>query len=124
MICDHLQIDSATGKYTLFGCFENIQAPAFPTGVRSLVLFAELTDGRGQIPMTLKFVRTTPDAVDGEVLYTQQLGTLDFTDPRMILRLNMTIELVPFPEPGEYRFILETQGSFVAERRLVAVQAG
>lgn len=124
ILCDHAQLDSATSKVTLFGCFENIVAAGFPANIPQMTLFAELTDGRGETPIALKIVRSTPEALEGDVLFSSEVGSVNFADPRMVIRLNWTLGQAVFQQPGEYRYILETQGRFIAERRLVALARG
>ncbi|MBK6940882.1 MAG: hypothetical protein IPH13_11890 [Planctomycetes bacterium] len=120
MICDQVVVDSASGKTTIFGAFENILCASFPTALPRLMLFAELTCGHGPTPITIKFVRTTPDSVDGAVVEKWDLE-LPFSDPRAIARLGITIENIALAQAGEHRFILETEGALIIERRVLVL---
>lgn len=122
ILCDAVQVDRATGKTSLLGSFQNIQAPEYPARHPELAIFAELTDGRGEAPITLKVCRTTPDSDEGEELYSYTMD-MSFRDPRDVQKLILKIAPFDIPQAGEYRFILECDGVFIIERRLVMLQS-
>lgn len=122
IVCDNVSVDHGSNKVTILGAFSNVGASAFPATQPSLVVFAELTDGRGDTEIVLKFCRVTADSIDGDELF-RVVMTASFSDPRAVVRGIFGVSPVPFPQAGEYRFILETSsGAFIAERRIVAVQ--
>ena len=123
IVCDSVQPDRSTDKITILGAFEHISAESYPARHPEVTVFAELTDGRGQTPITLKVTRVQPDSLDGEVVFS---GTLEatFPDPRFVARVILRMAPWDIPHEGEYRFILETEGAFVAERRVVAAVRG
>lgn len=123
IICDSVHVDQATGKTTLVGAFTAIAATSFPAMHPHLAIFIELTDGRGETDLVLKFCRVTAASIDGEEIARFE-GMTNFTDPRTVQRITFGIGNVLLPTSGEYRFILETKaGQLVSERRLVAMQA-
>lgn len=123
IVCDSVQLDRGSGKVTILGAFENISSTAFPARHPELAVFAELTDGRGQTPLSLKICRVTPESLDGDELFRGSLE-VNFVDPRQTARLMIQVAPWIIPQAGEYRFILETEGSFVAERRIAVLQQG
>ncbi len=119
VVCDTASVDRGNGKTSLLGCFENVFASSYPCHHPELTVFAELTDGRGQTPVTCRFARTLPDNIDGETLLSTTVD-VPFTDPLQIFKLVLTMKLLPFPTEGEYRVILEAEGAYIIERRIVA----
>lgn len=120
LICDAVQQDRGSGKTTIFGAFADIISSVYPARHPELTIYAELTGGHGQTPITVKLCRTTADSVDGEELYSMTLEA-NFPDPRHVSKLILKIAPFDIPQEGEYRFILETEGTFIIERRLVAL---
>jgi len=119
IVCDTASVDRGTGKTSLLGCFESVFSTTFPCAHPELTVFAELTDGRGQTPVTCRFARTLPDNLDGETLHSASIE-VPFTDPLQIFKLVLTMRMLPFPMEGEYRVILEAEGTYIIERRIVA----
>ena len=119
LVCDSVQLDRTTGKVTILGAFENVSAPGFPARHPELAVFAELTDGRGRVAVTLSICRVTADDLDGTELFSGSLEVV-FADPRATVRLHFQVAPWDIPRAGEYRFILATDGTRIAERRITA----
>jgi hypothetical protein len=55
VLCDHVHQDSTSGKFTLLGTFNQINAAAFPVFLPFAVYFA-ITDGQGEFEVRLRLV--------------------------------------------------------------------
>ena len=121
LLCDGLHVDPGTGKYFLLGTFSAIQAASFPTVHPQLGIFCELTNGHGRTNVSIKISRIVADRIDGDLI-GQLEGSIDFADPRMVSCLAMVLPNVVFPEPGEYRVSVESNGHLLNERKLVLTQ--
>jgi hypothetical protein len=120
ILCDAVVPDGATNKLTIFGAFDRVLAPAFPTRVPNVTVFAELTDGHGKTTITLKYCRVTSDSLDGELIKSVDIEVA-FKDPREVVRLILYLSPIDFPDPGEYRIMLAVGDVIFAERRILAM---
>lgn len=121
IVCDQASIDRGNGKVSLLGTFESVFSSTFPCHHPELTVFAELTDGHGQTPITVRFAKTSPDNIDGETLHSATVDA-EFTSPLQVVRVVMTIRMLPFPSEGEYRVIMEAEGTYIIERRIIAMR--
>lgn len=115
IICDAVHIDPSTRKPTILGCFGSIGAAQFPAMHPSLVVFAELTDGRGMVPIKLRVI----DVDEQNPPIAEAEGEVDLTDPLAVGMLVMGFVGMVFPEPGEYRVQLFSGSEPLLERRLL-----
>ena len=120
MICDSISIELGTAKTTLHGCFGAISAPDFPVSHHQMALYIAMTNGHGQAHVKVQLVDS-----DGQndPLFVME-GPIQFVDPLAVVELRLAIPVVTFPAPGEYRFQLFANNSFVMERRLVVLPIG
>jgi hypothetical protein len=56
MLCDQVVYEQGTQKPFLLGVFNGIAADSFPAGPQRFDIFVALTDGLGEVPMTLSIV--------------------------------------------------------------------
>jgi hypothetical protein len=114
IICDRVIFDKITGMPSLINIIQTVNAPAYP--IRNvLVFFCELTNGHGRTKTTIRLVNTQKD--DKPIF--EQSGDVEFTDVLQIVTLAVSLHGVVFPEPGEYRFQLFTEGELLGERRVI-----
>jgi hypothetical protein len=114
IICDRVIFDKITGMPSLINIIQTVNAPAYP--IRNvLVFFCELTNGHGRTKTTVRLVNTQND--DKPIF--EQSGDVEFTDVQQIVTLAVGLHGVVFPEPGEYRFQLFTEGELLGERRVI-----
>ena len=119
LLCDAIHVDRVTGNSTIFNTFNIVFAKSFPARHPELTLFAELTDGRGRTPIDVRFLQLTADAPDGIELLSATVH-LEFNDPRSVVAFFVRFSLLALPRAGEYHFVLESSGQFIARRRLTA----
>lgn len=120
VICDAIFRDPGSGKRTLLGCFSTIIAPKFPARQPLLALYIAVTDGRGRVPITLKLVDVDEDAPP----IFEAENVIEFTDPRVIMELDLHIANAVFPKPGEYRLQLLAGKEPILERRILVLGLG
>src|SRR5438128_5805721 len=56
IICEGIWHDPNSGKRTLLGCLSVLNVRKFPATRPVIAVYAAVTDGRGQIPITLRLV--------------------------------------------------------------------
>jgi hypothetical protein len=117
IICDSVYVEAGTGKQAIIGCFGSIGSPIFPALHPSMMLFAELSDGRGDVPLTIRLV----DVDDEKELFSAK-AVIPNSDPLAVSVLAVEIRGVVFPSPGEYRFQLISRDDLLMERRLLLIQ--
>jgi hypothetical protein len=115
IICDAVHRDPGPGKPTIIGCFGSIGAQHFPAMHPSFAVFAELTDGRGKVPIALRVI----DADEQRPPIAEAQAEVDMSDPLAIGMLILYFNGIVFPEPGEYRVQLFTGSELLLERRLL-----
>lgn len=120
IVCDQVSIDRDTGKTAILGAFENVFAASFPAMHPELTVYSEFTDGHGRVAVTVRIVRSLPDSLEGQELASQTTD-MEFPDPFKVVRWVVKVRGLSFPEPGEYRFIVECGGTIVIERRVLAL---
>lgn len=118
IVCDQIITDRLTGKQSLIGMFSRVHARAFPTAHPQLCVFATLTEGRGQVELTIRVV----DANEARRPIVEGRGKVEFKDPRAIAHLALQFHGLTFPEPGEYRVQLYSRGNLLREARLELIQ--
>lgn len=119
IVCDQIITDRVTGKQSLIGMFSTIHAARFPATQPQLCVYVSMTDGRSKTPVTISIVdseSSRPPIVKGD-------GVVDFKNPRAIANLALQFYGLRFPEPGEYRVQLYSNGTLLREARLMLAQA-
>jgi hypothetical protein len=118
LVCDVTIRDAATGKVSLVGIFETIQAFTFPVVHPALCVYVNLTDLLGQYTMRLDLTR-----IDDDV--SQRLGemTVTFTDPMQPAEVIFDLRDLVFERPGRYEFRLSANGRYVGGKPFTVVRA-
>ena len=96
LICDTVIEDKQTGKKTIVGIFNNINALNVPILHPSFNVYVALTEGNGNYDCKLKCTKDEKPILEID-------GTIAFKSPHQIVGLNYTLRNIPFPEYGEYR---------------------
>jgi hypothetical protein len=114
LLCDQIITDRITGKQSLIGLFSVIHTLRFPTHHPQLAVFASLTGGHGTVNLTIRIV----DANEKRPPLVQGNGQVQFQTPLAIANLVLQFHGLTFPEPGEYRIQLLSDGELLREARL------
>jgi hypothetical protein len=118
LLCDTIIIEQGTGKKTLVGLFEALNAGGFPT-VQRIGFYARLTDLEGKYRFSVRVVR-----IDGQKEEFVAGAEVDFTaDNRLgILELALNLPPLPFPNPGRYEFQLFADDVYLGRATIDATE--
>jgi hypothetical protein len=114
VLCDRIIIEQGTGKKTLIGIFNNLNAASFPT-VQPVGFYASLTDLEGHYRFDIRVVRL---AGDGEELMGGAEAEFTAHDRLAILEMAVNLPPVPFTAPGRYEFQLFADGVYIGRATL------
>src|SRR5579862_2902196 len=78
LLCDGAHRDLATGKWTLLGLFNSMQARTYPMTHPQMVAYLALTDANGRVPLRFQIVDADESdeplfLVDAELTVTDPL---------------------------------------------------
>jgi hypothetical protein len=108
MLCQQVIIEEKTRNRTLVNNFSRLEVKNFPASVPPFSVVSTLTDGMGEMTLTLVVARL--DTL--EEVYTQAVRTR-FDNPLQELRLQFRVTHCSFPVPGRYQFALLADGEDV-----------
>jgi hypothetical protein len=111
--CDGLHTDPENGKTTILGVLDSVASSAFPFEHAGVCVYAELTDGRGATPITVRLV----DA-DEETILMSGDGIARFENPRQMVVFMIRAQVVTFPAPGTYYVQILARERVIMERRI------
>lgn len=118
LICDQIITDRLTGKQSLIGMFSRIHTRGFPASHPQLCVYVAMTDGHGVCDLTIRIV----DANEARPPLVEGKGKVRFENPRAIATLVLQFHGLVFPEPGEYRVQILSDGALMREARLELVK--
>lgn len=119
VICDMIWRDPANSKLTILGCFSVIHCGEFPATHPIMVVHAEMTEGRGRVPLRLRVIDSTEES---NQIFEGSME-IDVPDPRSVIEADFVISNLTFPSPGEYRFQLFAGPAFLMERGVTVFQS-
>ena len=114
IVCDQIITDRMTAKHSLIGMFSRVHARRFPAAHPQLCVFASLTEGHGEVELTIRIV----DANEARAPIVEGKGKVQFKDPRAIAHLALQFHGLTFPQPDGYRVQLWAGGGLLREARL------
>src|SRR5712692_5801948 len=91
MLCDQVVFEQGTQKPYLLGVFTGVAADNFPTAPQRFDVFVALTDGQGDVRMTLSVVRLEAN----QEIYSQRMS-LRFSDPLRVVNLRFRVRQLIF----------------------------
>ncbi|MCX5645910.1 MAG: hypothetical protein NTZ17_14715 [Phycisphaerae bacterium] len=115
LVCDVVILDALTGKGTVVGIFDVLNAPTYPIRHDRLFVFCQLTNGRGSVDIHTKFV----DLEDDEKVIFENTVKAKFADVREVANVVSQFLGLVFPHPGEYRVQVFAGTDFLGERRIL-----
>lgn len=118
LVCDMVILDAMTGKGTVVGIFDVINAATYPVRHDRLFVFCQLTNGRGSVDIHTKFV----DLEDDEKVIFENTVKAEFADVRQVANVVSQFLGLVFPHPGEYRVQVFAGTDFLGERRIICKQ--
>ena len=124
LVCDTVIVDALTGKGTVVGIFDMINAPGYPVRHDRLFVYCQLTNGRGRVDVRADIV----DLENDETVIEKCLVQAEFADVRQVANVILQFVGLVFPHPGEYRVQIFGGTEFLGERRIlckpIAVKPG
>jgi hypothetical protein len=116
LICDSAFQDTGTGKTTLIGVFDRVNARRFPSTHGSVDLFLKLVDADGVYDLEVKFVQVR----SGRVLGSAK-GTFGVKDRLSAVSMQIQFAPLPLPEEGKYEFQIWANAAYLGSVTLQAV---
>jgi hypothetical protein len=116
LVCDTAVSDPSTGKKSLIGIFDRINAIKFPVK-RRMSLYLKVTDAEGDYDTEVRYTQMST----GKVL-AQARGKLRAPDKRASLDLLIKFPPLLIPKEGRYEFQLWANSVFLGTTSIDAVQ--
>ena len=119
VVCDQIITDRVTGKQSLIGIFSAIHATNFPVNHAQLSVYTSLTSGHGAVELMIRIV----DSNENRPPLVQGQGKVEFHSPLAVANLALQFHGLVFPEAGQYRVQLLSNGELLREARLHVMRA-
>ncbi len=113
IVCDDAIEDKASGKWSILGVFDNINAASFPAMHPKTVIMLEFTGIHGESPFEIRLV----DAATDDILLQVQ-GKVSAVDPLVLLRFAVQLPPLTFQKEAECRWQLRSGIDLLIERRM------
>ena len=113
MLCDQVIFEHGTQKPNLQGVFTGVAVDGIPTSPQRFDIFAALTDGLGEVPLSLRVLRLDTD----EQIYAQKLK-VTFPSPLQVVNLRIRVRHLIYRAVGTYLFALIANDQELAARRV------
>ncbi len=107
LVCDTHAVDPTTGKKSLIGIFDRVNAARFPVS-RPITLYYKLTDAEGRYEFKIRF-----SSRGGEDLLAEATGEFTSKDRLKAMELVVPFPKLPLPSPGRYEFQLWANGMYI-----------
>jgi hypothetical protein len=120
IVAQEVRLDPVTRQASILGVIHTIVVSSFPDWQPRVVIWAELTGGRGDAAL-LVTVSRLGGAMLGEDVLTEVRLQRRFTDPRLIYMITLAIAGIPLAEPGVILFRLSHESSVIMERRVQVI---
>ena len=101
LICDYVITEHGTGKKSLIGVFENINAVKFPCVHHSLSIYIKLTEARGSYKIWLELADLKNDTV---ITKAQLPKDITSDDPLATQEIVFSLKGLMLMHAGEYEF--------------------
>jgi hypothetical protein len=112
VVCDQIINDATTGKRSLIGMFDVVNAQAFPAGLSQLCIYASIAKGESdEHRFYLGII-----APDGQFILQSQLDVADWGE-RGVCDFDLRLPGIAFPTAGDYLVRLFSDGRVLVERK-------
>jgi hypothetical protein len=116
LVCDQVITEQGSGKKSLIGVFERLNAFAFPTLAR-LAIYAKLVDAAGQYEFRVRLVNLKNESRVAELKTSAQIK--EGITGELVINLGG----IPFPEAGKYEFQLYANEIYLHRVTITVAQA-
>jgi uncharacterized protein DUF6941 len=114
VVCEQAVVEEGTRRVTLVNVFDRLRVGPFPSGPQQFVVFANLSDGLGDVNLELVVHR-----LDNFAEIFRQSKKLRFADRLQQVKFLFRVTQCSFPVSGPYQVLLRAEGNFVAQRRIL-----
>jgi uncharacterized protein DUF6941 len=118
MICDQIISEERTHKKTLVGCFNNINAMAFPALHPTFYVFVAITNGQGNYRSKLRCVYENGQ----QATLFEFEGSLNLLQPMQTAEVAFKLVNLTFPKPGTYAIEFWCDDELLLQRRISVSQ--
>jgi hypothetical protein len=118
IVCDRVIIDAATKSPSIIHVIHSISAIKYPARHPRMAFFFELTNGHGQVELSVRLV----DIEQDEKVIVEGRGRVKFANVRQVIANGLHFDNIILPHPGEYCFQLYADSELLAERRFTCLQ--
>lgn len=101
LLCDRVQRDSATGKFTIMGVFDRIWARAFPANQGEFGVYANVTNMNGSYLFSIQFFLARPEG-DEQLAELRGQQPHFVRDPLARIELGFNLPGILLPQAGRY----------------------
>jgi hypothetical protein len=119
LLCDQAIKEEKTGKVSLIGIFENVNAKAFPVQHAALTLYLKSSGAEGKYSWRCELVRME----DEMVIMSQDIGETDHKDRLATQEMLITIASIIFERPGRYEFRIYANESIVGSKTFKVLES-
>ncbi len=116
-LCNRIEVNPATGEYSLVGLFHSRRFASFPSPVQKLAVYLALHGGTGEGRMKLVIARAETEAP----VYTHEIWRA-FPGADLISIFELTVQRCVFPVAGRYLITLWFEDAILAQRVLDVFQ--
>lgn len=119
LICDQVIVEQGTGKKSLIGVFEQVNAFSFPTQTR-LAIYVKLVDASGHYDLLIRVVNLKDETKVAEIKAGATL------QPTAAAEFAINIAGIVLPEAGKYEFQLYANDTYLHRVTMIAsaIQGG
>ena len=118
LVCDTHAVDPSTGKKSLIGIFDRVNAAKFPVS-RPITLYYKLTDAQGRYEFEIRY-----SSPGGEDLLAKATGKFTSKDRLKAMELVVPFPKLPLPAPGRYEFQFWANGMYIGTTSIDAAGTG
>jgi hypothetical protein len=118
-VCEQVVIEEGTRYVTLVNSFNRRFMEHDPPEAFPFVVFAQLIEGQGEVPLTIVITRL--DTLD-EIFQHETVAA--FQGPLQVIRLSLRFRTFSFPQLGVYDVALLADGEPLARRRIQLLLGG
>ena len=119
LVCDLFIRDERTGKVSLIGIVERIDAPQFPLTLQTMFVYATMTDGQGDYRIRLDLVRLE-DLTSPETLAE---ANITLHDRNSVGELSFNLGGLVIERPGRYELALFANERLVGTKSFTVIQS-
>jgi len=120
LLCEHVHADTASGKHTLLGVFDEVRISRFPVDLATFAVYLNLTNLRGTYEVDLLWLRGDTEE---ELARLGPIGGIEVVDPLSRVELVLLGQDLAFPVPGRYVLRLAMNRRHLQDYVIIATES-